>query len=318
MNIVKQQVFYLSNCEDENYLKFIETVGRICYQSKPKSKNDVETLNFVKGLIKNCHYSVLEHWNFHFKILADTPSLLEILNGIPLFHYAKYSGFDEYNLLTVSLRTLIELRKLIEPDNDNPIVFITKWFSSYMYHLIMENTKKYSEIELLDGVQYSNFLNDLSVFLGDDIIKLHTFHTLKFICDRGISHELVRHRPCSYAMESTRYCNYLLNKFSNSITCVPPTFNTPEELVIWKRSCESAELNYFTLLTLGVKPEIARSVLPHSLKTELILTTNELEWEHILDLRYRGITGSPHPQMKELMRLALKILVFESNGRIKE
>lgn len=317
MNLIKPQVSYMSY-NKYNYLSFIELVGRTCYQSK--SNNSDDSINFVRNLIKNGHYSILEHWNFHFKIIFDTSSLFNILKSIPLFQYSKYSGYDQYNLLTISLRTLIELRKLKEPENVDPIINITTWFSCYLKDLIFGLISKEDiEIELIkDEEHYINFLLHLSIFLGDDIIKLHTFHTLRIICDRGVSHELVRHRLCSYAMESTRYCNYLSKKFNNSITCIIPPFKTPEELIIWKKSCESAEVNYLTLLALGVKPEIARGVLPHSLKTELIMTTNEIEWQHIINLRYKGITGNPHPQMKELMFLAFKILEVESNHRIKE
>lgn len=136
----------------------------------------------------------------------------------------------------------------------------------------------------------------------------HAFVTVKFICDRGVSHEIVRHRPASYAQESTRYCNYTKDGFGNEITVIDPLFfkeGTPEH-VIWYMSCLESEKAYHALIHMGATPQQARSVLPNSLKTEIVITMNLREWLHFFDLRVVGTTGAPHPQMKEVAFLALE------------
>jgi thymidylate synthase (FAD) len=127
----------------------------------------------------------------------------------------------------------------------------------------------------------------------------HEKVTVRIICDRGISHELVRHRIGSYSQESTRYCNYTKDKFSNEITVIKPYFfdEGSAEFNIWKLAMEEAEKNYFLLLDAGATAQEARSVLPNSLKTEIIITYNLRQWRHFFKLR---TSKAAHPQMREL------------------
>lgn len=127
----------------------------------------------------------------------------------------------------------------------------------------------------------------------------HEFIKVRFICDRGIGHELVRHRHCAFAQESTRYCNYSKDKFGNEITVIEPYFfKDSARYSIWKDACESAEKAYFELLETGASPQEARSVLPNSLKTEIVVTADITEWRHIFEQR---TAEAAHPQMRELM-----------------
>jgi thymidylate synthase (FAD) len=134
----------------------------------------------------------------------------------------------------------------------------------------------------------------------------HYTISVRIICDRGVSHELVRHRLASYAQESTRYCNY-----SNEMSFIKPGFlvddlhNDLKKLDIWLETMYYIEKQYNALIQLGATPEEARSVLPNSLKTEVIMTANIREWMHFFDLRYVGTTGKPHPQMKEVAHAIL-------------
>jgi thymidylate synthase (FAD) len=124
--------------------------------------------------------------------------------------------------------------------------------------------------------------------------------SVRFVLDRGVSHELVRHRLCAFSQESTRYCNYAKDKFGREITVVGPCFWEPDsaEWTHWRNACEAAERYYFYLLDSGATPQEARSVLPNSLKTEIVTTANLREWRHILTLR----TGlAAHPQIREVM-----------------
>lgn len=133
---------------------------------------------------------------------------------------------------------------------------------------------------------------------GHEAMIEHVSITVKFICDRGTSHEIVRHRIGSYAQESTRYCNYSNDKFDSEITVIQPCFDWSfEQNAAWVKACEFAESSYFALLALGAKPEEARSVLPNSLKTELVVTFNLRQWRAFLKLR---TAKTAHPQMREL------------------
>jgi len=129
-----------------------------------------------------------------------------------------------------------------------------------------------------------------------------------FVCDRGISHELVRHRLCSFAQESTRYCNYSKDKFDNQITFILPMwlydkYGTPE-YGVWAEAMEISEMKYNSLINdYGWQPQQARAVLPNSLKTEIVVKANIREWRHIFRLR---TSPKAHPQMRELMIPLLK------------
>lgn len=128
---------------------------------------------------------------------------------------------------------------------------------------------------------------------------------MKFTCDRGVSHEIVRHRLASYSQESTRYCNYGAGQFGREITVIAPCFLEfgTRGWDLWKTACESAEAYYFRLLNFGCSPQEARSVLPNSLKTEVVMTANIREWRHFLKLR---CSPAAHPQMREVAMILLK------------
>ena len=136
--------------------------------------------------------------------------------------------------------------------------------------------------------------------LGDESVLEHVSITIRFICDRGVSHELVRHRLMAVCQESTRYANYSQDKFGNEITVIQPPFWNQHSALYggWEIACRKAEKSYFELLKNGATPEEARSVLPNSLKTEVICTANLRELRHILLLR---ADKRAHPQMRELM-----------------
>lgn len=178
--------------------------------------------------------------------------------------------------------------------------------------------------EAKDEEAEKQFVRNL-VDRGHEAMLEHAGMTVRFTVDRGVSHELVRHRVASFAQESTRYCNYSQEKFGEEITVIEPCFfkdipeNVKEDIreslfvgysdeeaakkwqyVEWFRVCRAAETGYFRLLKAGATPEEARSVLPNSLKTEVIMTANLREWRHFFRLRAAGETGKPHPQMLEV------------------
>lgn len=146
---------------------------------------------------------------------------------------------------------------------------------------------------------------------GHESVIEHSRLTVKFICDRGVTHEIVRHRIASYSQESTRYCNYTKDKFGSEITFIKPCFweDEPEKYGVWLESMQHAEDNYRKLIEMGAKPEEARSILPNSLKTELVVTMNFREWRHFFKLR---TSERAHPQIREISIP----LLLELNRRI--
>ena len=135
---------------------------------------------------------------------------------------------------------------------------------------------------------------------GHEAMIEHSQLSVLFTVDRGVSHELVRHRPASFAQESTRYCNYASDKFGNSLTFIKPCFfeDGSDRFGQWLNAMVNAEATYFSMIDSGCSPQEARSVLPNSLKTEIVVTTNYREWRHIFKLRTSRFA---HPQMREVM-----------------
>ncbi len=144
---------------------------------------------------------------------------------------------------------------------------------------------------------------------GHESVLEHVSFSVRFICDRGVSHEIVRHRIASYSQESTRYCNYSKGDFDGQITVIEPLYLEPgtEGYEIWRKACQEAEDNYFKLLQYGCTAQEARAVLPNSLKTEIVMTANIREWRHFLKLR---TSKAAHPQIKEVAEMLLEQLNF--------
>lgn len=131
---------------------------------------------------------------------------------------------------------------------------------------------------------------------GHESVLEHESITVRFICDRGVSHELVRHRIAAYTQESTRYVNYI----KRGMQVIKPCFweEGSVEYICWLNLVEHSELAYNYLIKRGATPQQARSVLPNSLKTEIVTTMNIREWRHVLRLR---TSEAAHPQMREIM-----------------
>lgn len=269
----------------EGVYKQIERVGRVCYKSEDKITED-SAKPFVDRMIASGHGAMLEHGTVYLK--CET----EVINRYIHPEDGEEEDFNklekyEYNPYSVT--------------NDDGI---------YLY--VTTNLRVLVENDWLDDLQY--------------ICEPTEFHekriTVHFVCDRGVSHEFVRHRVMSFAQESTRYCNYSKDKFGNELTFIQPCWLDDERLklygpyhtVIRDKSLESifiaslnnAEKDYIDLIDLGWKPQEARAVLPNSLKTELVVTGFVSDWNHFFDLRARGTTGAPHPQAKELAEPLMK------------
>ena len=147
---------------------------------------------------------------------------------------------------------------------------------------------------------------------GHESVVEHGSLTVRIVCDRGVTHEIVRHRIASYSQESTRYCNYSNEKFGSQISCIDLATgfrydlndeNDRKKYEIWKNAMEASEGYYVQMLEAGAKPEEARSILPNSLKTEIVVTMDLREWRHFI--RLRG-GHAAHPQIREITKLILE------------
>jgi thymidylate synthase (FAD) len=162
----------------------------------------------------------------------------------------------------------------------------------------------YKSEGLITEDSYLNFIEKVVLTNNHESVIEHEYVTVRFIIDRGLSHELVRHRIANFTQSSTRYCNYSKGKFNSEISVINPTehFKSKDSENIWKVAMGAAEEKYMQLIENGESPQMARSVLPTSLMTEIIVTANLREWRHILKLR---TSNGAHPQIKSIM---LKLL----------
>ncbi len=174
---------------------------------------------------------------------------------------------------------------------------------------MMKNIEKcgrvcYKSENLIDEQSAKSFIRRI-IANGHESVLEHEKLTIKFICDRGVSHELVRHRIASYSQESTRYCNYSQDKFGKELTLIRPCFwkEDEEKFRIWCDVMGKIENSYNELIARGAKPEEARGILPNSLKTEIVVTMNIRELRHFLRLR---TSKKAHPQMREVANMLLK------------
>ena len=347
MRVINPEALLLDSANVNPY-QFIERIGRTCYKSTDKITED-SAYKFVDGLCNRKHYAMLEHYWVHivtnyelkevelaFKSLAV--NTLSNLGGLTdLVKFVHVTDTDRSIYISAPLRVFLELNDMLTECKQLHIRFPIV-VQSFMYHVAMafpnmfdvgiyqENLPTYLKSRLTIIPDQKDFIDRIKteMYLTDDAIvdkevMKHRTHTVLFVCDRGVSHELVRHRPCSFAQESTRYCNYSNNKFGNELTFIKPCFfeEGNADYLDWECACRESQYRYFKLIKEGAKPQEARSVLPNSIKTEVIVTANEKEWQHIIDLRYKGTTGSPHPQMKEVMGFAVPQLVCASQGRLK-
>ena len=213
---------------------------------------------FAERMIKLGHGAMLEHGTLYFKIPANIDVAANFLDEIHTWTKCKHIVCSEGNWWAVTTN----LRVMIE-----------HFAPEYMEELISEY--------LCEPTEY----HERRV-------------TVKFICDRGVSHEFVRHRVFSFAQESTRYCNYSKDKFGNEITYIQPCWEMQkDEEELFLLQLEQAQNSYNALISSGWKAQEARAVLPNSLKTELVMTGYISDWKHFFELR---TAGAAHPQAREL------------------
>lgn len=229
---------------------------------KSEDKIDEYTAEpFVRRMIASKHYAMLEHGTLYFKIPVNIDEAGNFLDEVSTWTKCRLVESPEGNWWAITTN----LRVMIEH-------FATEYMEDLIEKYLCEPTEFHAKRV-----------------------------TVKFTCDRGVSHEFVRHRVFSFAQESTRYCNYSKDKFGNEITYIEPCWEMQsDERKLFLLQLEQAQNVYNTLISSGWTPQQARAILPNSLKTELVMTGFVDDWQHFFDLRARGTTGAPHPQAKEL------------------
>lgn len=293
MKIINAQASVLV---ENDPIKKIEKCGRVCYKSEDKITED-SAGKFVANIINRGHEAVLEHASFIFKVsrsvyedLRDIVMFVE--NRYPVKMYLRFTD-SEGCIVSGNVRAWRDFFHFagVPPYMDdfvesNPILF--------------PEFKRVSSSSFREGPVRQISVNEL-VSAYQRLV--HEDVSVKFICDRGVTHEIVRHRPASFCQESTRYCNYSNGKFGGEITVIKPCFfkENSTRYLNWFVACESAETAYNAILEDGGTPQEARDVLPNSLKTELIMTAPLMEWCHFFNLR---MSPAAHPQMQEVASYA--------------
>ena len=313
--------------------KFIELVGRTCYKSEDKITDD-SAVKFVKSMYSSKHHAMLEHYHVivrmgkeTFKLFADLltrKSYEDHINLAEFLHMTNLMITPTYSMCYVSgsFRAFIDILQHIDKDKIGHAFAVLlnlhypELFPDYEFN--GEDDASY-DMSVIKWSEFESQVKDEEWLDNDEKDKILSHHipiSCHFVCDRGVSHEFVRHRRSGFAQESTRYCNYSNDKFGKESTVIDSGFEG-DELVCWKEAMETSEMMYFALLDKGAKPQMARGVLPTDLKTELWLTTTEEEWQHIINLRYHGTTGAPHPKMLDIMTKAYPDLCSISEHRLK-
>lgn len=272
--------------EEKDPYKMIELAGRTCYKSEDKITEN-SAKEFVDRMIKLGHGAMLEHGTIYLTIDGEDPNLSKIQSN----------PHTKVNLV--------------------PYEVLTEGNYTISYKAYLTTNLR---------VLVENNLKELLCYQVEPTEHHEKRITAKFICDRGVSHEFVRHRVFSFAQESTRYCDYSKDKFGNDITYIIPSWldlpegkysnwdndwcdvselkllypevdNLSDPANCFLQSIKNAEYYYFMLINRGWKPQQARQVLPNATKTELVMTGFESDWEHFFELR---CSGAAHPDAKKL------------------
>ena len=267
MKIIKPNVIELKQTD---LFKHIELCGRTCYKSEDRiTEGSAE--KFVNMLRSHAHGAMLEHGTVYLTIPND-----KVKDWVAGYYI-------EYGKLACEtwLKFIRELpySKCLKTSNN--------YYITTNYRVIVEND-----------------LEDLIDLFGSVYTEYHPKRrTFKITCNRGASHEFVRHRVFSFAQESQRYCNYSKDKFSNEIKFIEPTAlsnigdKESQNYAIWYESCANAEVDYLAMIKNGATPQEARDILPNACATELIMTGFESDWDHFFELR---CAKDAHPQAQEI------------------
>jgi thymidylate synthase (FAD) len=295
MRIIEPSLTILDDLDQQSLAVRIEYCGRICYKSEHRIEKE-SAIPFVKKMAAFGHNSVLEMGVITLVVDCSTP---EPINNL-FFCQPKFLQIDWLNthrlLVTGSIRAFREMRLFHPTDAISKAItlFLAKRHPYFFDTFLADTGEAHPPGVTVDqmGLTTVEQLNSAQR-------AKHRYLAVKFIVNRAVTHELVRHRPCTFLQESQRYCRYSDDKFGNEVTFIKPLFFDEQspEFTIWKKAMEDMEQQYFRLLETSTA-QAARTVLPNSCKTEIIVYANLLEWQHILELR---TSKAAEPSMREVM-----------------
>lgn len=288
-------------------LKKIELAGRTCYKSEDKI-TETSAAKFVEDKVKLGHESVIEHAQFILKM--PIKSYQRVRKAI----YAIEDCGVNIMLRTTNIKVpIISGNARMWRDFFRACVYYDVPIPGELLKLAADNPVLFPEYAEL-GAEFNDDSPITYVTDPESLsyleMQIHVTATFKITCDRGVTHELVRHRTASFSQESTRYCNYSKGKYGGEITVIKPNYwsDRSTQYATWVNAMQTSEDLYLTLINLGASAQESRAVLPNSLKTELIMSATLEEWRHILELR---CDPAAHPQCRQVCALILADLQNE-------
>ncbi|HIQ36577.1 MAG TPA: FAD-dependent thymidylate synthase [Desulfocapsa sulfexigens] len=294
MQIVDPSYTIQDDLDKASLVVRLEACGRICYKSEDLINND-SALPFVKKIAAHGHNSVMEMAVVTLGVKCTDEQFDALLALEP--KYLFIDRLDSEVLVTASIRSL---RELYQRAGKTAIVEAMVAFMADGHDYLFEGVWDGGHGQLAENNIEVRKLELAEVeTLSPELLAKHRFSGVLFITNRAVTHEIVRHRPCSFLQESQRYCRYSQDKFDNQVTFIKPMFyeEGTEEFALWQKAMEDTEAIYLKLLETST-PQAARTVLPNSCKTEILVYCNLAEWRHIFNLR---TTPAAEPSMREVM-----------------
>lgn len=311
---------WLTPLSAEERLKHIERAGRVCYKSEDKI-TEGSAAKLIKGILKRGHLSVLEHGNIIIRPMLTTyqwaDRLIDKDRKEGFYSHMRLTKRGGRCLMSGNVRAWHDFLRRRASKCDTVPADIAA--------LLLANKPLFADIDpqmiVPENTDTTEFANQPELFftnvLPPDERIIHGMATLRFVVDRGVSHELVRHRTLSFSQESTRYCNYSSNKFGHELTFVEPegVEHGSKEYATWVVACLGVENSYFSMIGDGATPQKARSVLNNSVKTEVVVSGHYNDWLAFLSLR---TAPDAHPDMQRVAKEAGKLLYAKDKEIFKD
>lgn len=294
MNVISPSYQILDQLDQQSLAVRIEFCGRICYKSEDKISQE-SALPFVEKMAEHGHNSVLEMGVVTLEIACpDQTAITELFLCQP--KYLHISCEENRLLITGSIRAF---RELLIFHSDCAVVKASCALLHERHSYFFSTLLPEKGLKSVEGIAVRKVPLEELEQLSPKLWAKHRYIAVKFIVNRAVTHELVRHRPCSFLQESQRYCRYSDKKFGNEVTFIKPMFweEGSEEYSLWQQAMQDAEKQYLKLLETSTA-QAARTALPNSCKTEIIVYANLEEWQHIFKLR---CSKAAEPSMREVI-----------------
>lgn len=295
MFITKPSYTILHELDRQSLPVRIEYSGRICYKSEDRI-DETSAIPFVRKMADYGHNSVLEMGVVTFRLSGLSSEQVTAFYRCQPKYLNIEIETDNTLLVTGSIRGY---REMFVNHKQNDVTLALTSFLVQRHPYFFETVCQQEKVEAPENILVEKIeLEQVEKFERNQL-ALHRYLGVRFIVNRAVTHELVRHRPCAFLQESQRYCRYSADKFGNEVTFIQPLFYQEDstEFKQWKQAMEATEKIYLDLLETS-SPQAARTVLPNACKTEIIVYTNLAEWRHILALR---TPKNADPSMREVM-----------------